>query len=180
MKSAVVSSAELAGKPLSAAVWVRRHDGESFEEARTRLDADDLEGRARRFGERAALLGNKARELRMSTRAQRQALAERLPWVRRLSMPWPCDGIKWSLVAGRDIYAWGPKGVNPPRGIPARARCKKTARWSYRHLRPAWRRGKGTSKFCWDHLIAQGIYGSMEEEQRAARWFGRHPEVNEP
>jgi len=110
------------------------------------------------------------------TKAQRQAMAERLPWVRRLKYPWPCDGIKWNTVAGRDLWPWGPGRKNPPRGIQPKSRCKKTARWSYRHLRPAWRDGAGTSKFCWDHLISQGIYGSMADEQRADRWYDRHPE----
>jgi hypothetical protein len=121
---------------------------------------------------------------RKRTKAERQAQAERLPWVTRLALPWPCDGIKWGMVSGRDIYRWGPRGANPPRGIQPRSRCSKTARWSFRPLKRydmSWRYlvggapGRRVRHYCWDHLISAGIYGSMEEDQRSSRWFDKHP-----
>jgi hypothetical protein len=94
-----------------------------------------------------------------------------IPWVTPLKLPWPCDGIKWGTVTGRDLWPWGPKGINPPRGIQARSRCKKTARWSFKGLGS---QRRGTRKLCWDHLMAQGLYGSMAEEARTQRWFAAH------
>ncbi len=121
----------------------------------------------------------------MTTSKERQALAERLPWVRRLTLVWPCDGIKWGTVAGRDIFKWGPKNANPPRGIQPKSRCRKTARWSFRPLASQVSRfeqeslvggapGRRVRHYCWDHLIAAGIYGSMAEEQRANRWLDKY------
>lgn len=122
----------------------------------------------------------------MRTKAERQAQAERLPWVRRLALPWPCDGIKWGTVTGRDLYYWGAKHANPPRGIQPKSRCKKTARWSFKPLKSSMpylevrslvggAPGRRVRHYCWDHLISAGIYGSMEEDQRSSRWFDKHP-----
>jgi len=102
---------------------------------------------------------------------------EMLPWVTALKLPWPCDGIKWSTVALRDIFNYGPAGDRkPPRGIQPRSRCKKTARWSHKGLGSE---GRGTRRFCWDHLISQGLFGSEAEERRTQRWFADHEEIRE-
>lgn len=89
----------------------------------------------------------------MKTIKERQALAERLPWVSRLKESTACEGVKWSTVAVRDIFSWGPGLKNPPRGIQPRSRCKNRAWWHYVPLgnSPYARRYHHEGNYCWVH-----------------------------
>ena len=84
---------------------------------------------------------------------ERQALAERMPWVTRLTGDSiPCDGIKYGTVAVKDLYSWGPGRENPARGIQPRSKCKKWAHWHYKALRSTWGAYAKTGNYCWDHF----------------------------
>lgn len=112
----------------------------------------------------------------MSQWTDRAAL---IPWVRRLSRPVACEGIRWKAVAGRDIHPWGPGGVNPPRGIPGKAKCKRSAWWHLRALPASPRRlfQADSGNYCWAHLWSAGLMGSTEEDARLQRWVKRnHPD----
>jgi hypothetical protein len=104
---------------------------------------------------------------------ERQALAERLPWVTRLKADdIPCDGVKYSTVAMKDLYSWGSRGENPPRGIQPRSRCKKKAHWHYVGLqsRPYFAHGK-TGNLCWDHLVCEAL---EIEHARIEKYINRY------
>ena len=104
----------------------------------------------------------------MKTIKERQALAERLPWVSRLKESTACEGVKWSTVAVRDIFSWGPGLKNQPRGIQSRSRCKNRAWWHYVPLGSSVYAHEGN--YCWAHL------GSLldHENVRAARYIERY------
>lgn len=99
--------------------------------------------------------------------AERKHNLARLPWVRVLRKPVPCEGIKWDTVALKDIFRWGPGNQNPPRGIQPKSRCKKLAYWHYKALgsTPA-----ESGNFCFDHLSSQ----LFNEQARVNRWFDRY------
>lgn len=107
----------------------------------------------------------------MSSKAERQFNMTRLPWVRRLKKPVPCDGIKWSTVAGKDLWAHGPNQSIPARGIQDRSRCKNNAWW---HFKPLKKSHAKEGNFCWSHLISAGIYHDMDEEARTKRWYDKN------
>jgi hypothetical protein len=107
------------------------------------------------------------------TLRQRKELASRIPWVRRRSVRSPCEGIRYSTVALRDIYTWGPQGLNPPRGIQERSRCRLNAEWNIVLLRRrllntgylSW-----TADLCWRHLLTF-MSSSSEDEDRLNNWL---------
>lgn len=113
-------------------------------------------------------------------RAKRDALLAEIPWVKPLDDLVPCDGVKWKLVALRDLYTWGPRNDSrPPRGIPEKALCRHDARWTFKPLHPTLNRAHERAKvlrFCTSHLIYAGLYVSTEETQRLQRWLAKtHP-----
>lgn len=91
-----------------------------------------------------------------TTIAERQAYAATIPWVRKLSRPAACEG--WHGAS---------RGRRP---------CKNLAYWSFRHLRrDEFGQGFGTRRYCWNHLLSRGLYGSMAEDARTDRWMEAHP-----
>lgn len=102
--------------------------------------------------------------------ANRKMNLERLPWVRSLKKPVPCEGIKWGTVALRDIFPMGPLGrERPARGIQPRSRCKKQGRWHFTALKSS---PTKSGNYCWHHLMQQ-MY-SMQETERVNRWLARN------
>lgn len=104
---------------------------------------------------------------------------QRFPWIRRMSEPRACDGIKWGTVAGRDVHYWGPGRRNEPRGIQDKSRCGSTAWWWFRPLAGSdlaarYLRGPARAHrwYCWQHL--QAATASERERQRAGKWLERH------
>ena len=106
-----------------------------------------------------------------------------LPWVKPAKDGVPCDGIKWSTVALRDIYSYG---GHPARGIQDRSRCKRRAKWVFR---PTLRRRLGehpaeAGSYCTLHLSMQINDHEPEYRRAVAFWekngwwrngvFGKH------
>lgn len=117
-----------------------------------------------------------------TSRKERQRIVAEMPWVTRLLRPTSCDGIKWGRVALRDVFPWGPpQDLRRPRGIPEKARCRRTAWWSIRLVRAYRVRGDGESRrarFCWQHLVDEGLYGNESEATRTRRWVAaNYPEL---
>lgn len=114
-------------------------------------------------------------------REERQRIVAEMPWVTRLSLSTSCDGIKWSRVALRDIFTWGPRLSRSPRGIQEKARCRRTAWWGIRLVGDHPVRGGARSRrarFCWLHLVSQGLHGDESESARTRRWIAaNHPEL---
>lgn len=104
----------------------------------------------------------------------RTDLVERMPWVRKLSKPQPCQGIRWGEVPSKALYAWGPGRRNAPTGVEP-YRCKKLGRWRFtalRKSRAAWPEPSAKSGvYCWAHLFSAGLYGSMRECERTTKWL---------
>ena len=100
-----------------------------------------------------------------------------MPWVTRLKKPRPCDGIKYSTVALKDIYEWGPRdNPQPPRGIQDKSRCKKLAWWKFRALKKSYAED---GNYCWPHLISAGLFRDTYEETRTKRWWQNNKELIE-
>lgn len=95
-------------------------------------------------------------------------MAERLPWVKRLKDPVPCQGVKWSTVALRDLYVMHGK---QPRGIQERSRCKNRAGWRFTALK---RSSAKSGDYCWAHLLSAGLAHDPQEDERTRRWFARN------
>jgi hypothetical protein len=110
-------------------------------------------------------------ERKLLSLAERKELVARMPWILRRKVAVPCDGIKWGAVALRDLYNWGPKDKNPPRGIQDRARCKLQAEWHISmldwHITPAG--FARAADFCWHHLIA--FMYEPGEDDRVNKWL---------
>lgn len=97
----------------------------------------------------------------MTTTEERQAKAERLPWVRRIKIrpgddPIPCQGRPRSAM-----LTLAP--VTP---------CKSRATWRYQSLTtnpylPL------HGNYCWTHLVTT-CFSDPEEERRVEKWFERH------
>lgn len=86
----------------------------------------------------------------------RQAYAETIPWVYRLRRHAYCEGWHGASEGKRS--------------------CKNRAHWSFRHLkRDEFDQNEGTRRYCWNHLMSRGLYGSMAEEARTDRWMKAHP-----
>jgi len=85
------------------------------------------------------------------------------PRVSRLKTPQEhCEGIKWSTVALKDLYAYGDK---PARGFQERSRCRNKGVWRFVALKAqgsAWPATSGV--YCWSHLLQQM---DIEAERRA-------------
>lgn len=102
---------------------------------------------------------------------ERKNLLASVPWVTRLKTPTErCDGIKWSTVSLRDLYAWGPKNQNPPRGIQDHSRCQRQGWFKFKALKRSWARS-GT--YCYEHA-AKEIQDHYEEHKRFLRWQEKH------
>jgi hypothetical protein len=108
----------------------------------------------------------------MSDLRFRKELAAKLPWVKLLKKPVPCDGIKWSKVTLKHIYSMN---GNPPEGIPDTARCKKVAHWKFRALKKSMAR---SGNYCWTHLLYRGIYGDLCERERTDAWLAMYAKEN--
>lgn len=96
-----------------------------------------------------------------------------LPYVTELlSGDAPCDGIKYSKVALRDLFAMYGK---PARGIQPQARCKNRARWRFtatRRLRRGdWEPPATSGNYCTIHLSMELEYPA--EARRAEKWFNK-------
>lgn len=111
-----------------------------------------------------------AREKRLYAKARQEFWAHH-PRVRRLRKPVPCEGVKWSQVAFKHLYAHGPGQAVPAEGIPDRAKCKRMAKWHFAPLRKS-RARKGN--YCWTHLVHAGLWADMDEEAATKRWGRRH------
>jgi hypothetical protein len=85
----------------------------------------------------------------------RQAYAATIPRVRKLSRPTKCEG-----------WHGGSEGKRP---------CRNPANWSYRHLIGVLSGDGRTRRYCWNHLMTRGLYGSMKDEARTNRWIEKHP-----
>lgn len=110
------------------------------------------------------------------TLEERKALLARLPWVTLLpssAAEHRCEGIKWSTVALRDVYA---RGGKPARGIQDRSRCKRRGWFRFRALKPrgAYPPMPGTSGiYCYDH-VAKQISDHQKEHERFVRWLEKN------
>lgn len=113
----------------------------------------------------------------------RTDLVERMPWVRKLSKPQPCQGIRWSQVPGKAIRPWGPGRRNAPTGIEP-YRCKKLGWWKFtalRKSRAAWPEPSAESGvYCWSHLFSAGLHGSMREDARTMKWLDEQEDYPAP
>lgn len=100
----------------------------------------------------------------------------RLPWVRYVEQGTPCQGIKWGKVSLNDIYDMGRGGKRPARDPQLKApkfHCKNVAHWKFTALRvrKKYQHQCKSGMYCMSHLFAQGIYGSTDEEYRAAEYL---------
>lgn len=76
---------------------------------------------------------------------QRAELLARIPWVTRLARSRQCDGKQ--------------------------GKCKLPAYWKFRALKRSW---AASGTYCRIHLIHNGLYGDMWEDQRIQRWWERN------
>ena len=95
-----------------------------------------------------------------------------LPWVDIAKPDTPCEGIKWSTVALKDIR---PVGGEPARGFQERSRCKRKALFSFKALE----RGRKyetlakSGSYCKIHTSMQ-ITDSPPEYRRARAWWNKN------
>lgn len=105
---------------------------------------------------------------------RREEFYRKLPYVTELrgEHDTPCDGIKYSKVAMRDLY---PMYGKPARGIQPRARCKNRARWRFtatRRLRRGnWETPATSGNYCTLHLSMELDHPA--EARRAEKWFNK-------
>jgi hypothetical protein len=110
------------------------------------------------------------------TKAEREQLISRLPYVRELSqrerdqLSSPrCEQYRYSKMPMKALRPWGPGHANPPTDK-EKYRCKNSARWSFKALRSSFARD---GLFCTTHLIHSCLFGDMDEEARTNKWFDR-------
>jgi len=115
---------------------------------------------------------------RQTTLAERKYLLSKIPWVKVLPEPVPCDGIIWGKVALRDIYVMGPHdNPRPPRGLTDKHHCKKMASWHFTPTKASINNWSGKAgNFCWSHLFSAGLYHDQTEEKRTIAWYERNAE----
>lgn len=101
----------------------------------------------------------------MTKAEERLRLLRAVPWVSELDRSTPCQGVKWSKVALRDLYSIGGK---PPRGLEPEAHCKRRARWRFVALEHS---HATSGDYCTSHLLAAGLYADNDETERAERWL---------
>lgn len=94
--------------------------------------------------------------------SRRTDLIAQLPWVTRLEVTQPCDGVRWSHMTGKAMR-------NPE--LFDRYRCKMRARWQFTALHSTGL-DAGDGVFCWQHLLVQ-LRSSPAETERAERELGR-------
>lgn len=81
---------------------------------------------------------------------ERQALAEALPWVRRLKNPKKCQG--WKAGKGEGF-------------------CKKPAHWRYAYsIKNPFAPGI-VRYLCWNHLKSRALTSDMYEADRALKYW---------
>lgn len=101
----------------------------------------------------------------VSKTTERAKIAERMPWVRKLAKPVPCEGIKWNIVSMKMLHQIRQGD------IPEKVKCKKLAHWHFTSLKNS---TASSGNYCWSHLIYRGIFGSQEESNRTRKWFIRN------
>lgn len=93
-----------------------------------------------------------------------------LPWVTQIEGDVPCEGIKWSSLAMKDVPSW--------RDLPAdhRARCKRKARYILKattRTRGDWEFPATSGSYCATH-VALEISNHGAENRRANRFFDKN------
>jgi hypothetical protein len=96
----------------------------------------------------------------------REDAIEKLPWVKRLKKPVPCEGVVRSKVR-----------KDRPVGSPG-TMCTRLAKWHYGALPTS----LGESgNYCMSHIFSQGMADPNDaEHKRMDRWMARNPGVIEP
>lgn len=109
-----------------------------------------------------------------------------LPWVTRLVKPQRCTGFM-GHTTGKAVSVLYTKDENlsaEDLAYKRKFQCKNRAYWKFKGLkaggpRSMWR-SDASGTYCWSHLISRGVFGDMDEEARAIKWFKRHnTEVHE-
>jgi hypothetical protein len=112
---------------------------------------------------------------------ERKAVTARVPRVRKLKKPTPCEGIRWSEVPLKALYSWGPGRKNPPTGL-EKYRCKMWGWWSFtalpRSKRDPYDYPATSGHYCWIHLWKQ-IHDHTREHRAFTKWFKRQPEYQD-
>ena len=93
-------------------------------------------------------------------------------WIKPISdTDTPCDGIKWSKVAMRDLYSM--RG-QPPRGIQPHARCRRKAKFALKATKRAraFESAAASGNYCREHMSME-IYDHEPERRRYMAWLDK-------
>lgn len=108
------------------------------------------------------------------TPQERRNFLEFLPFVKRLRVAQPCDGLRWSIMPLKALYTHGPGRSLPPTGV-EKYKCKNVAYWKFTALKKS---NAHDGVYCMSHLFAAGIGHDMDEQNRLDRWWQKYNEVN--
>jgi hypothetical protein len=106
-------------------------------------------------------------------RERQKRILARVPWIRKLSIGTRCDGIKWSKVPLKAVYAIAGR---KPTGITDQYRCRNMAHWKFTALKTSKMHPATSGTYCWQHLMNLGIYYNSEETTRFQEWMAHEAE----
>ena len=107
------------------------------------------------------------------TPQERRAFLEFLPFVKRLKVSQPCEGLRWGKMPLKAIYRHGPGNTLEPTGT-EKYRCKNAAYWKFTALKKSRARD---GVYCMSHLYSAGIGHDMDEQARLNRWWKKYNDI---